>query len=65
MDSDRYLVLTEYDEIIYQTVWKTVGRFNYNDFVRLKKDESVSLLYSNGECDVYFINSQFKTPSFS
>jgi len=58
IDSDRYLVLTKFDEIIYQTVWKTVGRFNFNDFVRLSEDESVSLLYTNGECAVYFINSK-------
>jgi len=59
IDSDKYLVLTEYDKVIYQTVWNTVGRFNYSDFVRLKNDESVSALYSNDECDVYFINSKF------
>ena len=55
--SDRYLVLTQYSKIIYSTVFKPIGRFNEDDFIRLKSDQSVQYLYSNGECEVYYICS--------
>jgi len=55
--SDRYFVLTMFDKIIYLTVYLPVGRFNENDFIRLKNDPSVEYLYNNGECDVYYINA--------
>ena len=54
--SDRYLVLTKSDKILYTTVYKPVGRFNEADFVRLESDPSVQNLYSNGECSVHYIH---------
>jgi hypothetical protein len=57
--SDRYLVLTEFDRILYSTVYKSVGRFDEPDFIRLKNDPSVQYLYSNGECEVYYIYQFF------
>lgn len=56
---DRYLVLTEFDKKIYTTVYKAVGRFDEEDFILLKSDKSVYYLYSNGECEVYYINNFF------
>lgn len=55
--SDRYLVLTCLDKIVYETVYKPVGRFNAADFIRMKSDPSIQYLYNNGECEVYYINS--------
>jgi hypothetical protein len=55
--SNRYFVLTRFDEIIYSTVYLPVGRFNKSDFMRLKSDSSVQFLYSNGECEVFYINA--------
>ena len=57
--SDRYLVLTKFDRILYSTVYKPVGRFDELDFTRLKNDPSVQYLYSNGECEVHYINQFF------
>jgi hypothetical protein len=50
-----YLVILKFDRILYSTVWKEVGRFNDGDFARLNNDYSVQYLYSNGECDIYYI----------
>lgn len=55
--SDRYLILQKYDRILYSTVFKAIGRFTEFDFIRLKSDPSVQYLYSNGECEVYYVNA--------
>lgn len=57
--SDKYLVLTMFDRVLYTTVYMPVGRFNDADFMRLKSDYSVQYLYSNGECEVYHIRAIF------
>jgi hypothetical protein len=57
--SDKYLVLTKLDKIVYITVYKPVGRFNEADFIRLEDDPSVQSLYSNGECNVHYIDGLF------
>ncbi|MBT9146917.1 MAG: hypothetical protein DDT32_00664 [Syntrophomonadaceae bacterium] len=54
---DRYMVITKLDRMVFTTVWKEVGRFNDSDFEKLELDTTVDKLYSNGELDVYFINS--------
>lgn len=53
---DKYCMITMFDKIIYTTVWNTVGRFNLTDFMRLEKDSTVYKLYSNGECEVWYIH---------
>lgn len=53
---DRYAVITQMDKIIYDTVWKIVGRFNKEDFDRLDNDETVDKLYTNGESDIFYIH---------
>ena len=45
---DRYAVITQMDKIIYDTVWKEVGRFHKEDFEKLENDKTVNKLYSNG-----------------
>ena len=54
--SKKYLVLTKMGRIIYNTVYQSVGRFTDDDFIHLKNDPSVHLLYNNGECNVYYID---------
>jgi hypothetical protein len=48
--------VTKKDMIIYNTVWKTIGRFDYNDFVNLDNDSTVNKLYDNSEFKMYFLN---------
>ena len=52
---DTYLAIPASDTIIYDTVWKEVGRFSQDDFARLQEDSTVVKLYANGESDVYLI----------
>jgi hypothetical protein len=52
---DRYAAITKMDKVIYDTVWEVVGRFHKEDFEKLENDKSVDKLYSNGECDVWYI----------
>lgn len=57
---DKYAVIPKMDKIIYYTVWEAIGRFYKEDFKRLESDESVDKLYSNGECDVWYIHTNKK-----
>lgn len=50
-----YLILNKLDRITYSTVYKPVGRFNDEDFIRIKGDSSVSYIYTNGESDIHLI----------
>jgi hypothetical protein len=54
---DRYAAITQMDKVIYDTVWEVVGRFNKEDFEKSENDKTVDKLYSNGECDVWYIHS--------
>lgn len=56
-DEDKYAVIHKLDRIVYSTVWKNVGRFSDTDFIYMERDSTVEKLYSNGECDVYYIHS--------
>ena len=52
---DRYAAITQMDKVIYDTVWEVVGRFHKEDFEKLESDKTVDKLYSNGECDVWYV----------
>jgi len=54
---DNYATISKYDRLSYTTVWKMVGRFNENDFEILNFDKTVNKLYSNGEFEVYRVNT--------
>lgn len=54
---DKYSVITMLDRTIYDTVWKTIGRFHKQDFDKLESDSTVDKLYSNGEASVWYIHS--------
>jgi len=55
VSANTYLILNQIDKIVYSTVWRNVGRFYANDFMRLYNDYSISKLYTNGGDDVWFI----------
>lgn len=55
---DKYSLITKFDTVIYNTIWKAIGRFNTKDFEKLNFDSTVDKLYSNGETNVYYIHSK-------
>jgi hypothetical protein len=55
-DEATYFSVTQMDQIIYDTVYSFVGRFNQCDFLRLNQDVTVDRLYHNGESFVYSIS---------
>jgi hypothetical protein len=52
---NKYSVITKFDIIVYDTVWKNIERYNEEDFEKLENDTSVVKLHSNGEDSVYYI----------
>jgi hypothetical protein len=52
---DMYATIHEFDRVVYQTVWRSVGRFNDADFQRLEDDTSTARIYSNGGMDCLFV----------
>jgi hypothetical protein len=59
---DTYAAITGFDTVIYDTVWKEVGRFSQSDFAQLQEDGTVMKVYANGELDVYLIRGLRVTP---
>jgi hypothetical protein len=52
---DIYAVINGPDIVVYDTVWKEVGRFSQSDSSQLQEDGTVVKVYANGELDVYLI----------
>jgi len=52
-----YMMLSEFDRLLYQYAWQSVGRFNQQDFNQLEQDPTADRLYANGEFDVWFVRS--------
>jgi len=55
-EHDNYTAITKLDRILYETMWKQVGRYSFSDFNKLEHDPTVDSIYSNCELDVYFIH---------
>jgi hypothetical protein len=55
LEEPTYAVFNKHDRLIYETVWKTVGRFRTEDFNKLTEDNTVSKIYDNGEFDAYYV----------
>lgn len=52
---NKYLAITKLDRILFNTVWRSVDRFNDDDFIKLDGDTTVDKIYSNKELDAYYI----------
>jgi len=52
---NRYVVVTTYDELLYQKVpgFKKVGRFTKEDFIKLRLDIKVFKIYDSLDIDIY------------
>jgi hypothetical protein len=54
LTEDKYLILDNYVKLYYTEVDLT-GRFNSDDFIRLESDDSVNLIYANGDVEWYYV----------
>lgn len=52
----RYFILTEYEIHAYNEIWKTVDRFNQNDFNKFEINIYSNLLYRNGNFIIYLVD---------
>jgi hypothetical protein len=55
---DTYIPISQLDEITYQTVWNSTGRFDSSDFQHLEYDTSLNRLYDNGEYEVFLLDKR-------
>ena len=53
-DRDIYININRLDKVAYQTVWRSLDRFNDADYEMLEQDPTVDRIYSNGGMDVLF-----------
>lgn len=51
--SDKYLVITEFDKVVYETVWKEVEKFTPHDFVKMYYDPTLNRVYSNSQLEIW------------
>jgi len=57
-DSDRYIVITEFDRAYFIDLWKNVtDMVTADDFNKLDADPSVNKIYSNGELDIMHVST--------
>jgi len=54
--ANMYATIHQFDKVVYQTVWQSVGRFNDADFERLEQDPTTARIYSNGGMDCLYIS---------
>ncbi len=52
-EDHRYVVVTTRGELLYQTVFKSVGRFNASDFVKFNSDPNVNKVYTSLNIKIY------------
>jgi len=55
--ADKYVGITKVDSIVYSILLSVLDRFNESDFVKLDEDHTVRHLYSNGEMNVYYVQT--------
>jgi hypothetical protein len=57
LTGNTYLFLISSDKLLYTDIWPQVNRLTLSDFTRLDEaDNSVDIIYNNGEAQDYFIN---------
>jgi len=57
-----YLIVSGKD-LVYQDLWKNVGRFDENDFDRLNYYQSVNKIYSGNINEIWYINNSTEQQS--
>ncbi len=60
---DMYANINKYDKVAYQTVWKSLDRFNDADFAVFEQDPTVNRIYSDGASDAYYITGHMQEDS--
>lgn len=51
--NDGYIVIPTFAEIVYQTIWVDVDRFNKSDFAKFESDTSVAKIYTSLNIKIY------------
>jgi len=54
-NKNKYLVIGNYDKIVYSKLYPDANKFNLSDFEKLETDRAVNSIYSNNEFNVYLI----------
>ena len=52
-EKNEYIVLTTLGELLYQTVYKKVGRYNASDFEKFRNDLNVIKIYDSLNIEIY------------
>lgn len=52
-ERNQYIVVTTRTELLYQTVYKHIGRFNTNDFIKLNNDPQITKIYDSLNIKIY------------
>lgn len=55
---DKYLLLSEYDEVLYLTLYPNSILYNIHDFIKIENDFTVSNVYENNGFRVYLVKTQ-------
>ena len=56
--ANKYLILREdVNLLIYHELYPLLARYTPSDFIQLSGDDSVNLLYSNGEMEAYLVSA--------
>ena len=51
--SKIYIVINTKNELIYQTLYKKVGRYNKSDFDKFRNDKYVCKIYHSKDIEIY------------
>ncbi len=62
VDADMYLVITELDKVSYTDTWKNMGRFKYDDFLKLDNMYNMGKIYNNGPLLSYLVQLKNNDP---
>ena len=52
-ETNKYIVITTEGELVYETVYKKVGRYNVSDFENFRNDPNVYKIYDSLNIEIY------------
>jgi len=58
LESDRYLTISYFDEILHITIWEKTKRFNIYDFKYIYSNANILKIYDNGEFKILLLFKQ-------
>jgi hypothetical protein len=58
ISGNMYMFITSETRLLYTRLWPQVGRFTEEDYLKLKDDNTVNLIYNNCEAQNYYITGK-------